>query len=123
MELTHITTHITALRQSKRKSSGKQRRRQGSGFGCEPRHKVLKHETVQGFTATISPPAFLACGAHASVPASASIHSFGAAAATAPTHAHAATFGICAFVAEPTHPPSNALQPATTTTTTKERNT
>jgi hypothetical protein len=30
---------------------------------------------------------------------------------------------FCAFVAEPTHPPSNALQPATTATTTKARGT
>jgi hypothetical protein len=40
-------------------------------------------------------------------------------------HAYAAIFGICSFVAEPTHSSPNGLQPATTpdTATTKARGT
>jgi hypothetical protein len=55
-----------------------------SGLRCEPRHEVPEPRTVQGSTATVSPPVFPACGAHASVPANASIHSFDATAATTP---------------------------------------
>jgi hypothetical protein len=123
MEIMHITTHITAFGDQKENRVASGGEGEGSGLGCEPCHEVPEPGTVQGSTTTISPPAFIACFAHASVTANASIHPFGATAATAPTHAHAATFGICVFVAEPTHPPSNALQPATTATTTKARST
>jgi hypothetical protein len=84
---------------------------------------VPEHGAAQGFATTISPLVFPAFGARIDVPPSAGIHSLGAAVATTPTHTHAATVGICAFVAEPTHPPSNALRPATATTSTKARDT
>jgi hypothetical protein len=96
---------------------------EGSGPGCEACHEVPEHGVAQGFATTISPLVFPAFGARIDVPPSAGIHSLGAAVATTPTHIHAATVGICAFVAEPTHPPSNALRPATTTTSTKARDT
>jgi hypothetical protein len=89
-------------------------------------HEVLELRAVQSFTAAVSPaPIFPTFGADAGVPATTNVHPFGTTAATTSTHAHAVTFGFCAFVAEPTHPPSNALQPAITpaTATTKARST
>jgi hypothetical protein len=95
----------------------------GSGPSCESCHEVLELGAVQGLAATMSPPIFPAFGAHADVPPSIDVHTFGAADAAAPTHAHAATVSIRTFMAEPTHPPSNPLRPATSTTSTKARGT
>jgi hypothetical protein len=85
---------------------------------------VMKYQNagaIQGPATTISLPIFPAFGTHACVPPTAVIHAFGVAAVAASSHAHAASVGICAFVAEPSRPPSNALRPDTPTTSTKAR--
>jgi hypothetical protein len=83
---------------------------------------VMKCQNQGQFRAL--PPPYHHQSFRVGVPANASIHSFGATVATTPTHARATTFGVCALVAEPTHPPSNTLRPTTTTTTsTKARGT
>jgi hypothetical protein len=58
----------------------------------------------------VSPtPVFPTFDADAGVPTTTDVHPFDTTAATTSTHAYTVTFGLCAFVAEPTRPPSNAL--------------
>jgi hypothetical protein len=49
------------------------------------------------------------------------VYTFGATAASAPSHARAAILGLRAFVAEPSRPPLNTLLPRPASTSTKTR--